>query len=344
MLLPFWLALSASMVLHIGVLLTPGWELPLDDEPETATLEATLVTPAAVPQPKPASPVPRPAARKRPPAKPVRPAAPVIPVAALPDEPVAEASEVPEPEPELAVPPVAPLAEPEIPQAVQAPPTAVLPAPTFARRWPSSGRIVYQVSRGKDGFIIGQSEQRWEHDGRSYRLHAETETTGLAALIRPAKVVQESRGSFDAAGLRPHEFETQREGKSRDSVRFDPEQGQIVLGRGGTVPYVTAAQDMLSLFYQLAVLAFDIPSYPLTVATGRKVAAYTITVGDELSLDTPHGVRQVRHLKVTGNAREDATEIWLDVESRLPLKIRHRDRKGEVFDQVAILIDVEPQQ
>lgn len=345
MLLPFWLALSASMVLHIGVLLTPGWELPLDDEPETTPLEATLVLPAAVPQPKPTPSVPRPAVRKRPPAKPARPATPAIPAAVLPAEPVASASEVPEPEPELPMPPVAPVAESETPApAAQAAPVAVLPAPTFAGRWPSAGRIVYQVSRGKDGFIIGQSEQRWEHDGRSYRLHAETETTGLAALIRPAKVVQESRGSFDAAGLRPHEFETQREGKPQDSVRFDLEQGQIVLGRGGTVPYVTAAQDMLSLFYQLTVLAFDIPSYPLTVATGRKVATYTITVGDELSLDTPRGVRQVRHLKVTGNAREDATEIWLDVESRLPLKIRHRDRKGEVFDQVATLIDVEPQQ
>ena len=54
--------------------------------------------------------------------------------------------------------------------------------------------------------------------------------------------------------------------------------------------------------------------------------------------------KPIRGPEVTGNAREDATEIWLDVATRLPLKIRHRDRKGEIFDQVAILIDVEPQQ
>ncbi len=345
MLLPFWLALSASMVLHIGVLLTPGWELPLDDESEAATLDATLALPAAVAKPKPATPAP--VVRKRPP-RPIQPTpapTPAAPQAEMPAEPVTASSAVSESSP--LIPPVAPVAEPDVPAAAPVAPVApiaVLPAPTFASRWPRSGRIVYQVSRGEDGFIVGQSEQRWEHDGSSYRLHAETETTGLAALIRPAKVVQDSRGSFDAAGLRPHAFETQREGKSKDSVRFDPEMGQIVLDRGGTAPFVTAAQDMLSLFYQLAALSFDVPTYPLTVATGRKVATYTIAVGAEMSLDTPQGTRQVRHLKVTGNAREDATEIWLDVATRLPLKIRHRDRKGEIFDQVAILIDVEPQQ
>jgi hypothetical protein len=330
MLLPFWLALSASVALHIGVLLAPGWGLPFDDEPETVQLDATIALPAAV-APKPVAQAPSPPRKKRPLARPLPPPTPSAPQAQMPSDSVVAA---PDPEPDAP-------ADASAPVVAEATPV-VLPPPTFADRWPRSGRIVYQVTRGTEGFVVGQSEQRWEHDSQRYRLHAETETTGLAALFRPVKVVQASSGVFDAAGLRPQAFETQRDGKLQGSVRFEPEQGRITLARGASVPFVPAAQDLLSLFYQLAALSFDVPEYPLTVATGRKVATYAIAVGEESMLDTPQGPRRVRHLKVAGTAREDATEIWLDVETRLPLKIRHRDRKGEIFDQIATHIETEP--
>lgn len=336
MLLPFWLALSASMALHIGVLLMPGWGLPFDDEPEPAAIDARLVMPQTVsdhaPQTHALAPV-----RKRPPAKALPPPTPALPQASVPIEPVAAA---PDPEPP------APAVEP-IPAAAE-PSPAVPPAPTFAARWPRSGRILYQVMRGEGGLIVGQSEQRWEHDGTRYSLHAETETTGLAALFRPVKVVQDSKGVFDVAGLRPLTFETQRDGKLQASARFEPAQGRIFMASGDSVPFVPAAQDLLSLFHQLAALSFDEPEFPLAVTTGRKLAIYPVAVGGEISLDTPRGTRTVRHLKVGGRANEDATEIWLDVETRLPLKIRHRDRKGEIFDQIAITIEtantLEPRQ
>ena len=49
----------------------------------------------------------------------------------------------------------------------------------------------------------------------------------------------------------------------------------------------------------------------------------------------------MRHLKVAGGPTEDSTEIWLDTMTRLPLKIRHRDRKGEVFDQTATTVQLD---
>lgn len=333
--LPFWLALSASVALHVGVLLSPGWSLPLEDKSDATSIDATIVAPQPVVAHTAAA-VPRPPARKRPPVKPLTPPAPPTPAA-----PVADVPGESLPAAEVPVPAAVEASPSELPAVAEAPPPAVLPAPTFASRWPRSGRIVYQVTRGEQGLIVGQSEQRWEHDGTHYSLHAETETTGLAALFRPAKVVQDSRGVIDATGLRPLAFETQREGKDRDSVRFEPEQGRIVLARGDAVPFVTAAQDLLSLFHQIAALSFDVPAYPLTVVTGRKLATYTIVVGEELALETSLGPRLVRHLQVVGNAREDATELWVDVETRLPLKIRHRDRKGDVFDQVALIIETE---
>jgi hypothetical protein len=325
-LLPFWLALSASVALHVAVLTLPGWDLPFDDEPEIPTLDATIAMPApAVTKPAPAVP----ARKKRPPPRPAAPPIPAAPVATVPgDSPVESPAET-EPAPPESSPVVAESAA-----------VAVSPAPTFASQWPRTGRIVYQVTRGEGGFIVGQSEQRWTHDATTYRLRAVTETTGLVALFRPVKVVHESRGTFDAAGLRPLEFDTQRDDQPQGSARFDVAQGLIFFGTGQSAAFVPAAQDLLSLFYQLGAIAFDVPQFTLTVMTGRKLATFVVLIGPQQELETPLGTRQTRHLKITGNAREDTSEIWLDVGSRLPLKIRYRDRKGDIFDQVATHIEL----
>jgi hypothetical protein len=236
-------------------------------------------------------------------------------------------------------------AEPEpVPVAAPHALPAVPPAPTFARDWPRQGRIVFQVTRGEGGMIIGRSEHTWRHDGSSYSLRAVTETIGLAALFRPAEVVQESRGGFDAAGLRPLEFDALRDGKPKDSVRFDPAQGRIRFGRGGEALFVPAVQDMLSLFYQLGAANLDAPRAGIAVTTGRKVATFAVAVGEAKELETPLGQRRAQHLKISGSAAEDSTEIWLDVQSRLPLRILHRDRKGEVFDQTVTLIELDQPQ
>lgn len=304
-------AFVASLALHVGVLLSPGWSRPFDEEPEGRPLDAVLApAPSTADRPVPAVPSPRTRASSR-------PAAPATPVAHAPDEPVAEPMAQSTPEPAAA---------PES-EAGTAPPAQTLPAvspePTFySGAWPRRGRIVFEVTRGED-FIVGRSEHVWEHDGVSYRLRAVTETTGLAALFRPARVEQESRGGFAKTGLKPREFESWRDGKPKDSLRFDP---------------AVSAQDMLSLFHHLGAL-IDAPlPATVTVAAGRKLNTYALTDGGSVPLETAGGVRQARHLKIAG---EDATEVWLDLESRLPLRIRHHDRKGEVFDQVAKLMEVD---
>lgn len=331
---PFWLALAASLLLHLLVLIAPGWGLPLlDDEPGQTLLDATLTVPV---QARPVPPPPQPAPSPRKPPRPNKalkaplPTAPVEPLAA----PASESD--PAPEPQAASEPV-----PEPAPSEAAPLSAVPPAPTFAGIWPQRGRIVYQVTRGEGGLIVGQAEHVWKHDGETYELRALTETVGLAALFRPAQVVQESRGIFVVAGLQPLEFKTERDGKLTGSARFDASQGRIFLGNGNSAPLVAAAQDLLSLFYQLGAMPLDTLEFTLSVTTGRKVAGYTVVVGDAQKLDTALGERSVRHLKVTGNARDDATEIWLDNATHLPLKIRHRDRKGEIFDQTATAVELQ---
>jgi len=338
MLAPLWLALSASLALHIGVLLSPGWALPFDDEPETsAKLSARLAPPQSAPvTPHPPA-VPGPAKKKPPAQKPAPPPAseqgPVTPDLNSPNEP-SSAAAVPAPVVHEPVPEWLPS------ETLSQANDAVTPTPSFATRWPRTGRIVFRVTRGEQDFVIGQGEHRWEHDDHQYRLQATTETTGLVALFRSVKVVQESRGGFDAAGLRPHEFTVVREGKTTESIHFDAAAGNILLPRGGSVAFVPA-QDMLSLFYQMAHLPGYSTEHALRLATARGVASYTVQVGIVDALETPLGTRQAIHFKVVGGRQEDRTEVWLDAETRLPLRIRHRDRKGDLFDQIAITIETE---
>jgi hypothetical protein len=341
---PFWLALAVSLLLHLALLVSPGWRLAAD---EVGSFEATLLAPIQaipVPEPQAATPAPvppRPKSRPRPPvAPPPVPAVPELPVASVPDDVPLASNEPVSAEP----------ASQEAPAAPTEPAGAVPPAPTFfpyAESWPKRGRIVFQVTRGEDGFIVGRSEHRWEHDGKGYTLRALTETTGLAALFRPAQVLQESRGAFAAAGLQPQEFRNERSGKPAESARFDAGERRVHFSNGQSAAFVDAAQDMLSLFYQTGALALDVERHALKVATGRKLADYVVTVDAATSLDTPLGPREVRHLKIAparGGELDDTTEIWLDAVLRLPLKIRYRDRKGEIFDQVAMEMETEKTQ
>jgi len=349
--LPFWVALTISLLLHAGALLAPGWSLPAEEEPLRFDARLSLAPPLA---PAAALPV----AKKRPsrplaPARRVKPATagdarPAIPAeaprAALPaaaGEETALAAE----DATSSVAETAPAAESAAPSAAETAPateSAAPPAPSFVSRWPRSGRILYQVMRGDSGFIIGRTEQRWEWDETHYWLQTVAETTGLVALFRPARVIQTSRGGFDAFGVRPVEFLVEREGRENESVRFSNEDGTITFSRGGSAPFVAGAQDLLSVFFQLAGLPWDATEYSVSVATTRKLAAYQVSVGEEVDpLETPWGSRPARRLVVQGRPGEDVTECWLDEATRLPLKIRHRDRKGEVFEQVILEMTVE---
>lgn len=200
--------------------------------------------------------------------------------------------------------------------------------------------MVFQVTRGEAGLIVGESTHTWQHDGERYELKAVTETVGLAALFRPVRVEQVSAGGFDAFGLRPHRFETMRGGQLKESVRFDVAQGQVFFGNGGSGPLLPGTQDLLALFHQLDAHATDPGETTLNIATGRKMATYRIVLSGLERVVVPYGEFLARHFLITGDQSGDATEIWIDQETGLPVKIRHRDRKGEVFDQLVTHIEL----
>jgi hypothetical protein len=95
---------------------------------------------------------------------------------------------------------------------------------------------------------------------------------------------------------------------------------------------------MLSMYYQLVLLAPRSGAVEMPIATGRKLAKYRFDVLGEETLSFPAGERQTVHIRTrSGN---DNIEMWLPIgaseEARgMPLKIRIIDRKGEIYDQIA---------
>ncbi len=323
--MPFALALVASALIHVAALLGPGWTLPGTDEPEpSTTIDAVLAKP--VPRPE-AAPTPKPAQ------KPAvdRPRPPPVPAAAAPDAVSVAAPVVPA---ASAAPPVPPL----VPSAVAVEPAVPMPVRIGL---PGQGRVRYVITRGEGGFVVGQTVHTWEHDGLAYKLQSLTETTGLAALFKPARVLQASRGEVTAEGLRPLEFRHERVG-GLDTAAFDWGR-RVVTYAGREEGMASGAQDMLSMYYQLVLLAPREGVVDLPIATGRKLETYRFEVLGEEVVAMPAGERRATHLRTRSGG--DTIELWIASDLRgLPLKIRFTDRKGEIFDQVADEIDIQEKQ
>ncbi len=317
--MPLVLALLASTLLHVAAVVAPGWVVPdaLDSD-LPPTIDAVL---AKAPERTEAAPVAKPA--PRPARKPAPPSAaqPVV-AAATPSELPPVATPPPPVEEPVAVPP-APTIEPAAP----------VPANTAL---PGRGRMRYVITRGERGFVIGQAVHSWDHDGFGYRLKSMTETIGIAAVFKPVQVFQSSQGEITDAGLQPREFRHER-AAGIDTANFDWVR-RVVAYAGREDSLSEGTQDLLSMYYQLVLLAPRSGAVEMPIATGRKLANYRFDVLGEETLDFPAGERRTVHIRArSGN---DIIEMWLPIgegeQSRgMPLKIRITDRKGEIYDQIA---------
>lgn len=322
-------ALVLSMFIHAMAVSGPGWRLPFLDEPDPGgLLEARLAprppvraesAPAPMSAPPQAAPPPRAAPRRQ-------------RTAPVESAPPAAAAVAPMPEP-------APVAAAE---AVTAEPPAKAEI-----AWPRQGRIRFVVTRGEDGqgMQIGESTHTWRHDGGNYVLRAVTETTGLVALFREVRIVQSSEGTIGVEGLMPQAFAVERKGRLAEGVRFDWTAGKATLMRGGQprreVAIVAGAQDVLSQIYQIG-LAGVAARVEMMIATGKNYGRYAYeAVGDE-TIATRFGDLRTWHVKTPALPGEQAMELWLSPDHRnLPVRIRFVDRKGEVFDQNAVELEID---
>ena len=300
--MPFALiaALMASMGLHAVALFVP--EIELSPAPEPQPLQAEIVLQPRALEPRPVAPPP--AAKKPLKPRPKPQAAAQEPPATTTPSPVASAAPATPPEPE--------------------------PAPA-SLALPPQGEIIYTVTRGDPGGIIGRAMQSWELKDNSYRITSITETAGLAALLRPIKLETESRGRVTASGLQPASYTSRRIGKEGvDRVDFDWAAKLARFSGGGESPLAEGAQDLLSFNFQLGWLS---KTGEMSIATVKKLARYRLELIAEETLETPLGSLRTLHFR---NSGETTTEVWLAPERHLlPVKIRHIDKRGDIYDQLA---------
>ena len=316
--MPFLVALALSAALHVAAVALPGWDLPGQAEGEPAVVEAHLVPlKPAVPLPRHETaekPKPRPHPHSHPHAAPVS-----APVLADAGTPVAEAPPAPAP-----APPPPPPPPPPVPQA---------PPPPPVPPWGNHSRIVYSATYGTGGFVIGETRQEFTAADGHYSLRSSFAPKGLAAL-RGRTRVQASSGDITADGLRPAEFRDQREGRDPEAADLDWSTGKVTFsGNRGQALLPAAAQDLLSVFYQLAWL---LPRHniDLAVTTGGRVGRWTFEYLGEETLTVDAAELPALHLRTRADG--DMTEVWLATgRGGLPLKIRYTDRGGDVFEQVA---------
>lgn len=257
----------------------------------------------------------------------------------LPDVPaLAAAPGVPEA-------PVAPEVPTSTPEAAPAPVAAGLPV----ERWLSRGKIQYNVIRGERNFIIGRTVHAWTHDEHHYSMETVIETTGLVGLIKSFRMIQRSEGTLGPAGLAPEKFAVERNGELREKADFDWAGGVVRLVAGERrreAPLQPGDQDVLSLIHTLA-LRGDVPgALDMLLVTGKSaVRAHIENLGvEEIEIPaTPQGPIRAVHLGSTGHGGELRIDIWLarDYEN-LPVRIKITDKNGDILDQVATGVDLNP--
>lgn len=208
---------------------------------------------------------------------------------------------------------------------------------------PPEGALRFSVSRAKDGLPLGESRFEWQQPAEGqYQLRITTITTGLAALLKKVRIVQESKGRWLEGGWQPQTFDHRWEHKKKqEQARFDwaTERVHFSGGQAGLSP---AAQDIATYPLQLALLASR-NAHPenLSVVSGHKLKTYRLDWLDGGVVETPLGA--VATLRVVLNGTRSTSEVWLAREHEyLPVRIRFVDADGESFDQRLMSLETAP--
>lgn len=205
------------------------------------------------------------------------------------------------------------------------------------------GRIEVTYAVSWNGMGIGTSVDRFEHDGRQYKIVSDTKTTGLAAMLRKLNIHSESNGLITKGLLQPLSYIEDRTRKPRRSAQFDWTNKQVTLDSGAG-PKVVALPDHA---------VFDRASFPwsfafappetegrITFTDGRKLSEYRYAALGKAKISTPAGSFETVHIKKVQEAGDNrGFEVWLALQKyHLPVRILFRDDDDTVDSVVSTIV------
>lgn len=338
------LALALSAALHAAVMVGMPKRIDAIDDGAAALYSATLdgATASLDPEAAPAAnPVAAPAklARAHRPRAP-KPAPPPPPeVIAQADAETAPPAEAPAARPTPAAAPEPPPSPEVVALAAPATPVPALEPEKFSpSALPASLSIQYQLT---SAFADGRATYQWEREGDSYRITGEAAAEGFFTLFLEGSIIQESRGSVTASGLRPERFSENRPGAPAEGLEFDWDARKVTFDRKGARTTAVLADntvDWLSMIFQLAHAPPKEGSLELRVFTQRKLYRFELQVLGEERIDIPLGNVRALHLRhVDKDDKNEVVDVWLGVDQYyLPVKLRYPVARNRlVVEQVA---------
>lgn len=338
------LALVVSAALHAAVFVGMPRYLDTPEEDRVAAYSATL-DPGGTGVSASQAPAPASAPRRAAPRKPQSRLAPprirdevLEPLASLPPEPeiAALAPDLPSQPDTDTAPPAAPDV---VALAVPATPIPALEPEKFpVAALPSSLSITYQLT---SSFADGRAEYTWNRDGDNYVITGEAEAVGFFTLFLEGRILQESRGTVTAGGLRPERFVERKPGSAAEGLDFDWNTRQVTMDRGDRKK-VTALTDntvdWLSMIFQLAHQPPRGDSMELRVFTQRKLYRFQLKVLGEEDITIPLGTVRALHLRhVDAEDKTEVVDVWLGVDQHyVPVKLRYPVARNRLMvEQIA---------
>lgn len=329
------LSIAVSAALHAAVMVGLPQRLAAIDERQDAIYSATL---DAEPLPAVVAPEAKPVARAAPRRARAKPRPAPEAVAAEPLEPLGTLAAA---EP-LAFPEVAePRIEPEPERVALAAPTAAEAAETFpVDAIPADLAIDYRLT---SSFAEGRATYRWSREGDSYRITGEAEAEGFFALFLEGQILQESRGTVTAQGLRPERFSERKPNAAPEGLEFDWNAKTVVFDRNGsrkTSVLQDNTVDWLSMIFQLAHRPPQGEATEMRVFTQRKMYAFKLQVLGTETIDIPMGRVRALHLRHVDPDDASVVDVWLGIDQYyVPVKMRYPVAKNRLtVEQVATRI------
>lgn len=218
------------------------------------------------------------------------------------------------------------------------------PAQAGAERFPvealpASLSISYKLT---SSFADGLAEYTWSRDGDNYTITGEAEAVGFFTLFFEGRILQESRGTVTATGLRPERFVERKPNTAAESLEFDWPARQVTMDRGGnkkkTAALTDNTVDWLSMIFQMAHKPPTGDSMELRVFTQRKLYRFQLKVLGEEEIQIPLGRVRALHLRhIDPDDKTEIVDVWLGVDQHhLPVKLRYPVARNRlVVEQIA---------
>lgn len=222
-----------------------------------------------------------------------------------------------------------------------------MPLSAAGVKWPTAGEVVFDVTQGEGGMVIGKGEHRWTHDGRGYRMSTFLETVGLAALLKDFEYTQRSEGDVTPQGLVPRSFVVEQKGRETETATFDWRTNSVLIerrkGRRVTESLAAGDMDVLSVWHMVAVRpGRELPT-EITLVSNRGADPASVEVVGMQEIDLPIGRLRTMHVRFKAHSGKLDIGLWLsEKHAWAPVRVRLQDSKGKVLDHQAVSVKLTP--